>query len=373
MPEGTTITGTPLLVFRDEEWFNMYDFITCPDGRSVRNTTKDPYGKQLLLNYCFAHPESSMVLCPLGSGVNYINHNQTLANVKIRWAKDGVLGHRDDFFEVKPFYINDYSTRVAFEYVATWDIAEGEELFLDYGDLWEEKFQELGEDWQTFDRTHLDDYVSATQYNDMYPMDPLWTTEELRLMEYNPHPGNLHLRCHYLVDELNENGVFAYEGEPSELVPNWKHWSGDNTGYECEILMRVDEGASYIVRYKYPNVEYEDGYEIRTITNVPRQAIKFFDDPYTTNIHMYGVFRQALGLPDDMLPDAWRRDSADDEEEQEEQGEHDDFLEYWCGPQTPDSVEETEEETAHSRNRLHQRPHSFQRVRGSDWSGRNTQ
>ncbi len=270
------------MVFRNEEWFDMYDFIPCPDGSTVRNTTDDPYGKQLLLNYCFAHQDSSMVLCPLGSGVNYINHNQTRANVKVQWSKEGDLGHRDAFFNVKPSYIDDYSTRVAFDYIATSDIEEGEELFLDYGDIWEEKFEQLKRDWQNFDRTHLDSYVSATEYNNMYPLDPLYTSEELHMFEYNPHPENLHLRCHYLVDELrNEDGVFVYEGEDSELKYNWMHWSGDNTGYECEVLLRVDEGASYIVRYQYPNQEAEDGHEIRTISNVPRQAIKFFDNPYS--------------------------------------------------------------------------------------------
>lgn len=221
-----------------------------------------------------------MVLCPLGSGVNYINHNQTRANVKIQWAKNGVMGHGDVFLEKKPQYIDDYSTRVAFDYVATREIAEGEELFLDYGDVWEEKFQQLGRDWLTFDRSNLDSYVSATQYNNMYPMDPLYTEEELR--EFNPHPDNLHLRCHYLVDEYRDEAAsFSYEGEASDLADNWMHWTGDNTGYHCEVLLRVDDGASYVIRYKWPNVEEPDGFEIRTVSNVPRQAIKFFDDSYS--------------------------------------------------------------------------------------------
>ena len=279
LPKGTTITGTPLLVFPDERWFDMYNYRDCPDGNTARDTTDGPYGKQLLLNYCFGHPESSMVLCPLGSGINYINHNQTKANVKVQWARHGDLGHGDFFLEKDPTDITDYSTRVAFDYIATSDIAEGEELFLDYGDLWEEEFQKLGRDWQTFDRSHLDSYISATQYNEMYPTDPLYTTEELQ--EYNPHPDNLHLRCHHALDDYrNEAGVFAYEGEASDLAENWRTWSGDGTGYACEVLLRVDEGASYIVRYKIPNDEGGED-DIRTISNVPREAIKFFDDPYS--------------------------------------------------------------------------------------------
>lgn len=279
LPKGTTITGTPLLVFPDISWFFMYNYLTCPDGNTARNTADGPYGDQLLINYCFGHPDSTMVLCPLGAGVNYINHNQTRANVKIQWAKEGDMGHKDAFFEKKPREIEDYSTRVAFDYVATKDIAEGEELFLDYGDIWENKFQKLGRDWQTFDRSYLDAYVSAAEYNQRYPTDPLYTSEELRSFEFNPHPENLSLRCHHALDMYrNQDGVFDFEGEASELGDNWQnHLTGDTTGFACEVLLRVDNGASYVVRY-----QLSDGSdEFRVVSNVPREAIKFFDDPYS--------------------------------------------------------------------------------------------
>lgn len=275
LPKGTTITGTPLLVFPDTKWFDMYDFLVCPDGSTARDVTNGPYGQQLLLNYCFGHPDSSMVLCPLGSGVNYINHNQTRANVRVQWANDGVMGHKDEFLKKPPGHITDYSTRVAFDYVATRDISQGEELFLDYGDVWEKKFHKLREEWQTFDRSFLEGYVSATEYNLLYPMDPLYTSEELRA--FNPHPENLSLRCHFLVDEATtEEGVFAYDGDPAELAANWEHYSGDTTGFPCEVLVRVGDGASYIVQIK--NHEKED---FRIVSNVPREAIKFFDNPYS--------------------------------------------------------------------------------------------
>lgn len=264
-------------MFPDIKWFDMYDFQVCPDGSTARDVTKGPYGQQLLLNYCFGHPESSMVLCPLGSGVNYINHNQTRANVRVQWANDGVMGHKDEFLKKQPGHITDYSTRVAFDYVATKDIAQGEELFLDYGDVWETQFHQLREDWQTFDRSFLDAYVSATEYNLRYPMDPLYTSEELR--SFNPHPENLSLRCHFLVDEAStEEDVFAYDGDPSELSANWEHYSGDITGFPCEVMVRVGDGdgASYVVQIK--NHEKED---FRIVSNVPREAIKFFDNPYS--------------------------------------------------------------------------------------------
>ena len=75
-----------------------------------------------------------MLLCPYGSGVNYINHNQTLANVKLQWTPNGILSQNDEWF-VKSSWTPDQvtTTHFAMDYVATRDIEQGEELF--YG-LW---------------------------------------------------------------------------------------------------------------------------------------------------------------------------------------------------------------------------------------------
>ena len=312
LPEGTIVTGTPLLVFPDISWFDMYDYLLCPDGETMaRDISQKPYGQQLLLNYCFGHPNSTVVLCPYGSGVNYINHNQTRANVKVQWAKNGVMSHRDECLERPLKGISDYSTKVAFDYVATRDIEEGEEIFLDYGDVWETKFEQLRKNWLTFERSHLETYVSATEYNAMYPKDVLFTTNELE--EHNPHPDNLCLRCHYLVDESRtEEGVFFYEGDWSELEHNWEHWSGDSTGYNCEVLLRMEENENtrYVIRYQTPLGEEHFADPI-TVSNVPREAIKFFDKPYTTDLHMIGSFRQPLGIPDNLLPNVWRNRSGE--------------------------------------------------------------
>ena len=265
-------------MFPDKKFFDMYDFQECPDGSMARNINDGPYGQQLLLNYCFGHGDSNVVLCPYGSGVNYINHNQTRANVEIRWTKEGTMSHKDEYLRRQPGQITDYSTKVAFDYVATRDIAEGEEIFLDYGDSWEETFHSLHVAWQNFDRTFLDSYVSATEYNALYPTDPLYTSEEL--LSYNPHPDNLSLRCHHLLVDNAEEGVFEYRGAVSELLDNWEAWNGDNTGYACEVLARVDGGASYVVRLRSNGDDAGDE-EFLTVSNVPREAIKFFDNPYS--------------------------------------------------------------------------------------------
>ena len=43
-------------------------------------------GYQLMMNYAFGHPKSSMLMSPYGPGASFINHNSTGANVRLQWA-----------------------------------------------------------------------------------------------------------------------------------------------------------------------------------------------------------------------------------------------------------------------------------------------
>jgi len=89
-------------------------------------------GYQLLMNYALHHPDApSMYLIPYGYEVSNINHNQTLANVRLRWASDGEMGHRQQLLEKSPSFMEGKASPGLFvEYVATRDILPGEEVFL---------------------------------------------------------------------------------------------------------------------------------------------------------------------------------------------------------------------------------------------------
>jgi len=301
LPEDTIITGTPLIVFPQTKWFEMHDLQTSPDGSIVQNKTSGPLRQQLLLNYCFGHSESTVILCPYGSGVNSINHNQTKANVRIQWAKNDTISHRDVYLKIRPKDMVHRTTKVAFDYVAIRDIAEGEELFLDYGNVWEEKWNGFVKDWQSRNRDDsFEQYISAADFNTRHEKAPLLTIEEQLL---NPYPDNLSTRCHSLVEISNQ----AFLGDVSKLS-NWYAWGG-NLGYACDVLKRNPNNESYWV-----NIETSEKVW-KQITNVPRQAIKFADNPYTTDLHMIGAFRQPIGIPDDILPHAWKRTDGDDEKQ----------------------------------------------------------
>ena len=65
LPNGTVITGSPMhhIPFKDT-FMGMYGFADNDDT----NHQEEIVGEQLLLNYCFGHEQTSMLLCPYGSG-----------------------------------------------------------------------------------------------------------------------------------------------------------------------------------------------------------------------------------------------------------------------------------------------------------------
>jgi hypothetical protein len=128
---GAVIAVAPLVQISDKE-------IMQTKNVSSRVTAS----QQLLLNYCFGHRKSSLLLCPTSQAA-MINHDSSRkANVAIRWArkdagyyKDYTSGPVEDL-QVDNDDFESYNTKLMFEYVAIRDIEAGDELFLDYGLDW---------------------------------------------------------------------------------------------------------------------------------------------------------------------------------------------------------------------------------------------
>jgi hypothetical protein len=129
LPGGTVITGSPIVhMFRNLT--DMYRFEKDSDEEWQR---RERIGSQLLLNYCYGDRHSTLLLCPYGGGVNYINHNKTLANVKIQWSDNGTTTHNSSWLSMPPSeMIWNYRPSLGFDFIATKAIQQGKELFLDY-------------------------------------------------------------------------------------------------------------------------------------------------------------------------------------------------------------------------------------------------
>ncbi|KAG7345061.1 SET methyltransferase domain containing protein [Nitzschia inconspicua] len=300
LPKGTIITGTPLIHFPDRSVLGMYEPRTTSTGRMVRDVEKGPYSEQVLVNYCFGHPDTTVLLCPYGAGVNYINANRTQANVKVQWAQDGQTNHKSAWLLKDPQYMEfEYRTMLAIDYVALRDINEGEELFLDYGDAWEQAWVEHVKAWKAVEGR--EEYISATQFNAKYSDTPVRTLEE---QNENPYPKNLAINCHPVLVEsvfldYNHEGNYA---DPYDFIDK-AGWIPEKKGFPCDIVKRDSATETYEVSINY--TENDESY-VKFHKDVPRKAISFVDHPYTTDMHLPNAFRHPIGIPDEMLPDAWR-------------------------------------------------------------------
>ena len=335
--EGDVVLGTPLL-FADGP-----DFLTLYDGDWWERSTPPTstvVGRQLLLNYCYQHPSAALYLCPYGALVNLFNHNQTRANVRPVWVANGSLGHNASLLHTHPQLIADASPGLAWDYVATRSIELGEELFVDYGDDWEAAWQRHIKEFHASEtsteaatatttkrphhpHTRDPNYVSARDYNVREAGSILRTPDEPA--DQHPYPRNLELRC------LNELGD---EVDPSQGVAistltaadAHKLWTFENVGSPCRILERhpwdidptdardVDVSSSspqyrYTVELEHSVYNYDtDEYTFYPVKvgSVDREAIRFVDVPYTTDLFLPTAFRHPIGIPEDMFPDAWR-------------------------------------------------------------------
>ena len=302
MANGSIITGSPLIYMPNGDYFPMYegdwfDKTDPPDGNDVVH-------QQLTLNYCWTSPHSSIHLCPYGVVVNYINHNQTLVNAKWVWAKDGDMGHKQSVLEQSPESLVLVPTPGLFvDLVATKDIAEGDEIFVDYGDVWEQAWQSHVDQWV---EGHSG-YVSARDWNLAHASDMLRTPHE---QEVEPYPSYYEMRC---LDEALQRE----EGNPmssEEAVGLWFIWTH---GYPCEILERRRESdGSYMYRVEYREMTVEQnlsGTETQNVGDewwesdwIVREAIQFVDQPYSSDMSLPHSFRHPIAIPDILFPDRWK-------------------------------------------------------------------
>ena len=363
LPNGTILTISPLHHIPNYyNFMNMYKI-----QRNNQRTTNSPHGgkvppddddddddapyyrildeiqnQQVLMNYCYGHANSTVLLCPYGSGINYLNHHSTLYNVKLQWipstSTELIHTFQHNTSAVEHGTVGDLfrteRSQLAIMYVTIRDIQEGEELFIDYGSEWERAWnlhvQQFFDSNRTYD--HPSSYISAFYFNRMFGQIPLPTIleqeqQQLPGLDMIPDdrrpchlPDNLQVRCHRaLLFQAIGNINYEYV------------WTDENHGVPCRIVDRFDplfdpthvsdsgNGTEQAKQFLYTvQLEWEDasgGEEqaessshISWIlrTDVPRSAIQLFDVPFTSDIHQRRTFRHPIYLSNDLFPEQWR-------------------------------------------------------------------
>jgi SET domain len=140
--KGGVVAPMPLVHLR---WHHMevYDSEDFSDFKS--EAWRD--GTQQLLNYCFGHPQSSLLFYAYAPVVNYINHSFRSPNVELKWSN--LPNHQQSWLTRTPDDLDaEDHAGLIMELVAIRDIKVGEEILINYGPSWENAWEEFVNSWK---------------------------------------------------------------------------------------------------------------------------------------------------------------------------------------------------------------------------------
>ena len=186
------------------------------------------------------------------------------------------------------------------EVITLRDIQPGEEIFLDYGDEWEQSWQEHLSNWKPEKKAV--EYISAYQMNQKFE-DLRTEFEQLT----DPYPPNLVTVFNQKFEDRSWEGALQQGLNLTTFFKKDLTWI-----VKCEILSyrkvkgrrNVKGHILYTAAISILNDEGAD--ETVLIEDVPREAFSFEDRPYTSDLFLDNAFRHDIRIPDDMFPDAWK-------------------------------------------------------------------
>jgi hypothetical protein len=283
---------------------------------------------QLLLNYCFGHSQSTLLLCPLTNAI-LINHcstrNPNVAcphgpNAKVQWASswDKTNGEwlQMTFEELR----NQKSRGLSMEIVAIRDINVGDEVFIDYGTEWEIAWEQHVRNWKTPPRPRRFMTAAEANANSKEALEEFLTHD---LRKSTDHP-NLYSACFFPYTSMNYVNITTekhkdwwmnlsdiellstYAGDGSSFVSDYKSHD-DDSHWRCHVIYPDGEN-SYTVR-----VVIARRHVPLFLTTFPRDSIHFFHEKHGSDQHLTSAFRHHVGFPDDMFPNEWRNHPVETE------------------------------------------------------------
>ena len=299
IPQGGLVTPVPLVHLPYKDILDMHNLEADEEGFYTR-TSDEVINQQLLTNYVYGHPSSTMVFVPSGSTASFINHSKE-PNARMQWSTHPA--HQKAWFDLDPSELvqeEHLYLGLMMEIVALRDIAPDEEIVMDYGEEWQEAWEEHVKRWEGMELPT----AWPIRANDMnqkvhYEGQPFKTPEELK---EEPYPENLSLVAFLMIVDSDNAGT---EEDPKE----WGE-PEDGTTYDAEnlfsleIMSREEEEGSYTYVVEWKNNKGQSTY----VTGVPHDAIIFVDNPESGDQFMNGLsFRHYIGIPDDVFPQgAWR-------------------------------------------------------------------
>lgn len=288
IPKGEVVAPVPLIHIPNRSIYNMYEVMvdTTYAQHSVVRNVSAIVGHQLLLNYCFGHRQSTLLLCPYGVGMGLINHSKEKQNTKLVWSTKGTR-HPEWREQRVDEWATSHHAGLAFELIALRDIERDEEIFISYGEEWEQAFKKHVENWKP--PPGGDQYYPSPVLNEMDDAVIRTVAEG----SYNP-----------------ENDKILYCREIYRQYAGWNEESPYDF-QNCRALERFvgpDGEFRYIVQ-TYAEVEgktqcFEKDRFI--IFDMPRDGFNFRDALYALDHSQRWAFRHDIRIPDELMPEAWK-------------------------------------------------------------------
>ena len=294
--------------------------------------------EKLLMNYCFGHPKSSVKFCPYGSASHLINHSSDKANAKIQWSESPLMNSSRLEAPVEELLGLEYPARILFDIVATRDILPHEEIFINYGQAWEDSWNTQKSEWNDFygwpEKNKNDEIIPDTQqlqldqllsesnaaktaclYNFYAPTVPiaLETKQNLRHTTRGNQRTLFPSIDNYPNESLSASLGYYYDWT---YISNNTHTLGGL--YPCKISSQEtnseEENETWFTAQIDPLADME-GIKPRMVHHIPRKAIVLVNQRWLSEVHgetreegEYEAllpFRHYIVIPDEVFPTSW--------------------------------------------------------------------
>ncbi len=320
IPMGAIVTASPLVpILRNSTMTKRVKHL----GK-IRSSVS-----QLIINYCFGHVNSSILLYPTSPVVNLINHaansgddsdemnrsskqknkSKHKPNVRLRWSKE-----TKERLTSKPrpdSNSNIHSNQFVIQFIATRDINPNEEILLDYGDEWQSAWDAHVAQWSP--------PPNPERYTPSYVMDDVaGLLRNEKEQATHPYPPNVMTACFYKYSahETNHGIARSTATAGGTTVVKWKM---DRQTFDyanlrpCSIMQRDDAKGDGFITYtalmkNYAGMKKEEMIpkgQVHVVDSIPRNAVTFVDKMYSTDVHLKNVFRHEIQIPDALFPSSW--------------------------------------------------------------------
>jgi hypothetical protein len=290
IPKGGLVSPAPLVHIASKEMLQMW-----PAKRGDEAIVPDREGNftyQLLINYCFGHHQSMLLLCPYGLLTSLINHSSRAPNTRIQWNNE--MRHKEWLEKPIKEWGDEYHTGLQVDFVATRDIEQDEEIFIDYGDAWQAAWEK-----------HVAEFVPPPEtYMPAYHMNEWVDLLDLRTIEDREYElDGVRMYCHWWY--LRQRGIKKPKKAGAPACRILKKLSFDT--YLVELLTWMDSDDQSKREPGYHNKDKN-----RLVWGLPSDALFFDDMPYTRDMHQDWAFRHPMMFPDEIFPEIWRNHKQDD-------------------------------------------------------------